>query len=137
PPQLDEPGRGLLARRHRVGMTTRARRRSKANAKAGARVRAGVVACVAALGLARPAAANPPLVKGTWLEITPAVVKTGAPETCIGQGIAIDPKQPSTIYWGTTPYTAEAGGLFKSTDGGSSWRRVAKVTPLFGGASDH
>ena len=30
-----------------------------------------------------------------------------------------------------------AGGLFKSTDGGSTWAKIAKVTPLFQGASDH
>src|SRR6185369_8626452 len=63
-------------------------------------------------------------------------VTTGAPETCIGQGVAIDPRRPSTIYWGTTPYTAELGGLFKSADGGATWRRIGKVTPLYAGGSD-
>jgi len=90
----------------------------------------------AATVLARPSSANPNLTKGTWQEITPPTVTTGAPETCIGQGIAIDLKNRSTIYWGNTPYTNSAGGLFKSTDAGSTWTRIAKVTPLYQGASD-
>ena len=91
----------------------------------------------AATVLARPSSANPNLTKGTWQEITPPTVTTGAPETCIGQGIAIDLKNRSTIYWGNTPYTNSAGGLFKTTDAGSTWTRIAKVTPLYQGASDH
>jgi MYXO-CTERM domain-containing protein len=98
--------------------------------------RAIVVVAAAAAGLPGLAVASPNLVKGTWQEITPAGVDTGAPETCIGQGVAIDPRHPSTIYWGTTPYTATLGGLFKSTDGGGTWRRIGKVTPLYAGASD-
>lgn len=85
----------------------------------------------------RASSANPALTKGTWQEITPPTVTTGAPETCIGQGVAIDLKNRSTIYWGTTPYTQAAGGLFKTTDAGSNWTRIAKVTPIYPGASDH
>jgi len=85
----------------------------------------------------QPSGANPSLTKGVWQEITPPAVTTGAPETCIGQGIAIDLKNRSTIYWGTTPYTSAAGGLFKTIDGGSNWTRIAKVTPIYQGASDH
>jgi hypothetical protein len=91
----------------------------------------------AAAMVARSAGANPNLTKGTWQEITPPGVVTGAPETCIGQGVAIDYKHPSTVYWGTTPYTQAAGGLFKTTDAGSTWTRIAKVTPIYQGASDH
>jgi MYXO-CTERM domain-containing protein len=96
------------------------------------------VACVlgTALGYAPTSSANPSLTKGQWQEITPAGVTTGAPETCIGQGIAIDPKNHSTIYWGTTPYTSTAGGIFKTTDAGSTWKRIGKVTPLYQGATD-
>jgi MYXO-CTERM domain-containing protein len=86
--------------------------------------------------LARLAGANPNLTKGTWTEITPPGVVTGAPDTCIGQGVAIDYKNPSTVYWGTTPYTSSAGGLFKTTDGGSTWKRIGKVTPIYQGATD-
>src|SRR5678816_3388163 len=96
-----------------------------------------VGSALAALAFCSTAHANPTLTKGTWQEITPSVVTTGAPETCIGQGIAIDRKNPSTIFWGTTPYTDTEGGLFKSTDAGSTWRRIALVTPAWQGASDH
>ena len=92
---------------------------------------------LASVALPKDAIANPALVQGVWKEITPPTVTTGAAETCIGQGIAIDRKAPSTIYWGTTPFTDALGGLFKTTDGGSTWSRIAKVTPAFQGASDH
>jgi len=90
-----------------------------------------------AVTLPKDAIANPALVQGVWKEITPPTVTTGAAETCIGQGIAIDRKAPSTIYWGTTPFTDALGGLFKTTDGGSTWSRIAKITPAWQGASDH
>jgi MYXO-CTERM domain-containing protein len=90
----------------------------------------------AATMVAHSAGANPNLTKGTWVEITPPGVVTGAPETCIGQGVAIDYKHPATVYWGTTPYTSSAGGLFKTTDGGSTWKRIGKVTPIYQGATD-
>src|SRR5258706_15398213 len=85
----------------------------------------------AAVVFARPSEANPTLTKGTWQEITPAGVVTGGPDTCIGQGIAIDFKNRSTIYWGNTPYTNSAGGLFKTTDGGSPRTRIAQGTPPY------
>src|SRR5262245_29709416 len=83
------------------------------------------------------ARANPTLTPGVWQDITPPGIQKGAPETCLGQGVAIDPNNPATIYWGTTPYTASLGGLYKSADGGSTWTRVAKVKPAYTGASDH
>jgi hypothetical protein len=99
---------------------------------------AGTVALVVAVGVfAGRASANPSLTQGVWQDITPPVVTKGAPDTCIGQGITFDPKNRSTLYWGTTPYTDADGGLFKSTDAGSTWAKVAKVTPAYGGASDH
>jgi MYXO-CTERM domain-containing protein len=95
------------------------------------------VGALGLLSLAAPAQASPQLYADKWVEITPPGVVTGSTETCIGQGMAIDPQNPSTIYWGNTPFQASAGGLFKSEDGGSNWRRVAKVTPAFPGASDY
>src|SRR5205814_9167581 len=92
---------------------------------------------LASLALPRNAMASPALVQGVWKEITPATVTTGAAQTCIGQGIGIDRQAPSTIYWGTTPFTDALGGLFKTTDGGANWTRIAKITPAWQGASDH
>ena len=43
-------------------------------------------------------------------------------------GLAIDPEDPQRLYlaaWGRrTPYGARDGGIFLSTDGGSTWRNV-------------
>jgi photosystem II stability/assembly factor-like uncharacterized protein len=43
-------------------------------------------------------------------------------------GLAIDPRDPGRLYlaaWGrSTPQGAEDGGLYLSTDGGATWRRV-------------
>ena len=40
--------------------------------------------------------------------------------------LALDPRNPTTIYAGSFHYDSDGGDLFKSTDGGTSWRR----TPL-------
>jgi hypothetical protein len=90
-----------------------------------------------ALFVSSTALANPDLIQGTWVEITPPAVTTGAPETCIGQGVQIDTQNPSTIYWGNTPYQEGDGGVFKSTDGGSTWDKVATVAPVWQGANDY
>lgn len=84
-----------------------------------------------------PSGTPPDLVPGVWTELTPPEVSTGAPETCIAQGLALDPNNPSTLYWTSTPYTSSEGGLWKSTDAGSSWRRVGAVAPAWVGATDH
>jgi hypothetical protein len=81
--------------------------------------------------------ANPALTAGIWKDITPPAVPTGTNETCIGQGVAIDPTEPNTIYWCTTPYNSSYGGLFKSTNGGGTWRRDGAITPAWQGASDY
>jgi MYXO-CTERM domain-containing protein len=96
----------------------------------------GLAAAITA-GAAAAARANPALTRGMWQNITPASVAKGDQKTCIGQGLAVDRHNPSVIYWGNTPFTQEAGGLFKTTDGGATWARVAKVKPAFAGASDH
>src|SRR6187551_4082036 len=88
------------------------------------------VVCASLLS-AGSAMAGPQLYADKWVQITPPQVKTGAPETCIGQGVAVDPQKPSTIYWGNTPYSESDGGLFKSEDGGSNWTKVAAVKPIY------
>ncbi len=71
-------------------------------------------------------ATAPALAVGVWKNITPATHLgfLGAPETMIAQGIAIDPCDSATLYWGTTPYQTDKGGLFKTTDGGGSWTKI-------------
>ena len=68
----------------------------------------------------------PALEPGVWKNITPATHLgfLGAPETMIAQGIAMDPCDTATLYWGTTPYQTDKGGLFKTSDGGGSWAKI-------------
>jgi hypothetical protein len=93
--------------------------------------------CTAAVSAGLPANA-PKLQPGQWIDITPAdhVAYKGTNETMIAQGIALDPCQPTTIYWCTTPFDTSKGGLFKSTDAGASWQRIAQITPDYTGI-DH
>jgi photosystem II stability/assembly factor-like uncharacterized protein len=81
--------------------------------------------CSGPVNSALPATA-PTLEAGTWKNITPATHLgfLGKPETMIAQGIAIDPCNSATLYWGTTPYETDKGGLFKTTDGGGSWTKI-------------
>jgi hypothetical protein len=69
--------------------------------------------------------ANPTLTPGVWKNISPPNIPLGAGESMIAQGVAIDPANPSTIYWCNTPFNSGTyGGLFRSTDGGSNWTRI-------------
>jgi len=90
--------------------------------------------CTAAVSPGLPANA-PKLQPGAWTDITPAdhVAYKGTNETMIAQGIAVDPCRPTTIYWCTTPFDTSKGGLFKSTDAGASWKRIAHITPDYTG----
>ena len=45
--------------------------------------------------------------------------QTGGPEGGLISSLAIDPTNSQTVYVGTNP-----GGVFKSTDGGSSWNVI-------------
>jgi hypothetical protein len=75
---------------------------------------------------------------GTWVNVTPPMIVTGGPETCIGQGLALDFRNPGTIYWTNAPYDeTSSNGLFKSTDYGATWRRIASVQPVYSGASNY
>jgi photosystem II stability/assembly factor-like uncharacterized protein len=55
-------------------------------------------------------------IAGSWLDFGASI-------------LAIDPKNPSTIYAGTVDEDWGSGGVLKSTDGGITWRRTPlKVT---------
>lgn len=70
--------------------------------------------------------ANPPLTTGAWTDISPSWFVKGDNNTTIAGGLAIDPVNPATLYWGVgafnkgTPVT----GLFKSSDAGSTWKQI-------------
>ncbi len=66
----------------------------------------------------------PSFLPGQWVDITPPGILKGKPLTCIGQGIAVDPCNTGTVYWGNTPYEEARGGLFKTKNGGASWMKL-------------
>src|SRR5512141_1169470 len=68
----------------------------------------------------------PQLEKGVWVQITPSGVQTGSADTCLGQGIALDPCHPGTMYWSFVSFSVP-GGIYKSTDGGATWRMLKGV----------
>ncbi|MGB9834956.1 MAG: lectin like domain-containing protein, partial [bacterium] len=59
-----------------------------------------------------------PIPEGYWEQIN-----NGLTEPVVFS-LAIDPKNSSTIFAGTTPYFG--GGLFKSTDAGATWNRSSE-----------
>jgi hypothetical protein len=72
--------------------------------------------------------ANPDLVPGTWKNITPAGVPVDPAKNIFCQGMAIDHRNPSTLYLGICGYDVTKNvGLYKSTDGGSNWKRVGHL----------
>jgi len=72
-------------------------------------------------------ATAPVLEPGVWKNITPPGIPLGNAEDVIGQGLAIDPCNLSTVYWGTTPFDNAKGAVWKSTDGGGTWKRAGEL----------
>lgn len=80
--------------------------------------------CLAAL----PAASRPDLVPGEWKDITPAAAQVKLSDNIFCQGMAIDPKDPSVLYLCVCAFdVTKPVGLYKSTDGGSTWKRVGNL----------
>src|SRR4030095_3259967 len=53
--------------------------------------------------------------------------------SCLNHGcVAIDPSNPNTIYAGTGEWTtgSTGDGLFRSTDGGVNWTRIATTAQV-------
>jgi photosystem II stability/assembly factor-like uncharacterized protein len=70
----------------------------------------------------------PDLEVGVWKDITQPEIPKGDAEDMIAQGMAMDPCNSSVLYWGNTPFNSgNHGGLYKSTDAGSSWNRVGHI----------
>jgi hypothetical protein len=70
----------------------------------------------------------PQLTPGVWVDITPPGVNKYDETTMIGQGLVLDPCNPSVVYWGNTPYDGAYGGLFRSIDGGAHWTKLGDRT---------
>jgi len=79
------------------------------------------------VSIAQLNAANPELVPGVWKNITPACVSMSKENHVFCQGMAIDLKKPSTLYLCVCAYDVNKGGLFKTTDAGSSWKKIGHL----------
>lgn len=69
-------------------------------------------------------AERPELTPGTWKKITPADVTMTPDNHVFCQGMAIDPVHSSTLYLCICAYDVSRGGLYKTTDGGSTWKKI-------------
>lgn len=86
-------------------------------------------ACLLLLCLqAHPAAARPDLVPGEWKNITPPAAQVDLSAHIFCQGMAIDPNDPSVLYLCVCGFdVSQPVGLYKSVDGGSTWKRVGNL----------
>jgi hypothetical protein len=71
--------------------------------------------------------AAPDLTAGVWKKITPPDVVMTPENHVFCQGMAIDPAHPSTLYLCVCAYDVAKGGLYKTTDGGSTWAKVGQL----------
>jgi hypothetical protein len=69
------------------------------------------------------------LKPGVWTDLTPAATKikeSNRRTFCLS--FAIDPQNPATIYLCVKNYElAEGKGLYKTTDGGATWKRLGPL----------
>lgn len=94
----------------------------------GSRCTTIVTISMALAGMPPALRANPVLPPGTWVDITPKAAQVNTAENVFLQGMAIDPSNPSTLYLGVCAFDiSKPVGLYKTTDGGSNWRRVGHL----------
>jgi photosystem II stability/assembly factor-like uncharacterized protein len=67
----------------------------------------------------------PTLEVGVWTDISPVGPPFG--DDTFTQGLAIDPCNPAIIYVAVSAFEVEPAGLFKTTNAGTTWTRVAHV----------
>ena len=77
--------------------------------------------------LSHSTAAEPELVPGVWKKITPASVTMTKENHVFCRGVAIDPKRSRTLYFCVCAYDVSKGGLFKTTDGGGTWKKIGRL----------
>ena len=74
-----------------------------------------------------PALASPPIEPGVWTKISPPDVVMTAANHVFCQGMAVDAAHPATIYLCICAYDVSQGGLYITTDRGSTWRKIGKL----------
>jgi hypothetical protein len=81
----------------------------------------GSMSCVGGSGATGP---TPALVTGTWINISPpGLYRPGGSKPSYGcMDIHVAPCSPSTLY-----VTTDIEGMWKSTDGGSSWKQIGNL----------
>jgi photosystem II stability/assembly factor-like uncharacterized protein len=72
-------------------------------------------------------AADPGLVPGVWKKVTPPGVTLTPDNHVFCQGVTLDLKHPKTLYLCICGYDVEKAGLFKTTDGGGSWKKIGQL----------
>jgi hypothetical protein len=74
-----------------------------------------------------PSLSQPSMQAGMWKHIGPADVVMTEQNHVFCQGLAVDPRNPGTIYLCICAYDVSRGGLYKTTNYGTSWRKVGKL----------
>jgi hypothetical protein len=64
-----------------------------------------------------------------WLASNSGIVNTIGVANDSVEVVAIDPQDSDRLFAGTIGVTSEEGGVFKSSDGGENWARVAGGLP--------
>lgn len=78
--------------------------------------------------LAAAVQARPDLPPGKWVEISPAAAQIDEKNHVFCQGMAVDPSNPSTLYLCVCGYEmSKPVGVWKTTDGGTTWKRVGHL----------
>jgi hypothetical protein len=71
--------------------------------------------------------AQPNAVAGVWKKVGPADVVMSEQNHVFCQGMALDARNPGTIYLCICAYDVAKGGLYKSVNFGASWRKIGKL----------
>jgi hypothetical protein len=90
---------------------------------------------ILAVSLFAGAFAAPALTPGTWVNVGPSSVNfhIGGTDPIFTQGMAIDSTNPDIIYLCVVSFVPANGGLYKTTDRGSTWAHVATLAAPAGG----
>ncbi|MDB5336537.1 MAG: hypothetical protein JWN70_2156 [Planctomycetaceae bacterium] len=86
-----------------------------------------LMAVIAFGWLAPLSAESPDLVPGVWKRVTPPGVTLTPENHVFCQGVTVDLKKPGTLYLCICAYDVKKGGLYKTTDGGGTWKKIGHL----------